>query len=86
MNEKTVFVFRCRTHSEILGYTLDHSGSNLPTPDICIRGWEFLSSVEISDNPFSLIGENAVKILKAIEETGFFISSNKKEGQDPNES
>jgi hypothetical protein len=78
MNEKTVFVFRCRTDYEILGYTLDQAGSNLPTDQHCFSGWEYLKSVEISDNPFSLIGANAAKILRNIEENSFYISSNEK--------
>jgi len=76
MNEKTVFVFQCRSSIKIQGYTLDQSGSNLPQDKICSRGWEFLKTVEISDNPFGLIGANATRILRGIEEKGFFIRIN----------
>ena len=75
MDKKKVFVFLCSDNAEVYGYTLDESGSNLPNDKNCGDGWVFLKSVEISDNPFSLIGDNAVRILRAIAEKGFYLST-----------
>jgi hypothetical protein len=73
-NKVEVFVFTCRGDDKIHGYTLDQSGTNLPRNEECLNGWKYLKSVEISDNPFSLIGDNAAKILRAIAEQGYYLN------------
>ena len=71
-----VYLFICHTNRDIHGYTMDHNGSNLPT-DVsnCLDGWQFISGIQISENVYSLIGENPQQVIQAIDKYGYFVKS-----------
>ena len=71
-----VFVFNCGKITRIKGYSQDRTGGNLPLQGICDT-WQFAGEVEISKDPYSLIGENASDVLNGIKKQGYYISSTK---------
>jgi hypothetical protein len=71
---KTVFVFECQDGSNLFAYTFEESGKNLPVDPLCRLGWRFLKKIDISDDPYSLIGDNPKLILEAIFRQGYYIS------------
>jgi hypothetical protein len=75
---RTIFVFDCRDGSGHQAYTIEKSGSNLPNDDTCRLGWRFFKEIQITEDPFSLIGPNPKEILQAIDRYGYYISLNQK--------
>jgi len=70
----SVFVFHCKDNANIFAYTTEETGKNLPSGKSCLLRWQYIKKIRISVDPYSLIGENPLKILEAIAKEGYYIS------------